>query len=329
MERRILGESEVKITPIILGAWAIGGWMWGGNEEKDSIAAIQASIDHGVTTIDTAAIYGMGESEEFVGKAIKGRREKVVLATKCGLRWDSSEGTDPWIQKDNKGNPVTIRKNCKPSSIAYECEQSLKRLGTDVIDLFQIHWPDPTTSIEDSWRAMVKLKEQGKVRAIGVSNYDLEQLKTAQEVSPVDSLQPPFSLIRREIEKDILPYCIHKKIGVIVYSPLERGLLTGKVSIERTFPKDDHRSAYDLFSIENRKRILEALKEIQPIADKHHATISQLIIHCTIHVPGITAAIVGARNPQQAIENAKAATLNLTQQERDVISKALTSHLTV
>ena len=162
MQTRQLGHSDVRVTPIIFGAWAIGGWMWGGNEESESLDAIRASIAHGVSTIDTAAIYGMGYSEELVGKAIKGIREKVVIATKCGIRWNSDEGSDPWPQKNRDGKDIIIRKNARPDSIAYECELSLKRLAVDVIDLYQIHWPDTSTAVEDSIAAMLKLKEQGK-----------------------------------------------------------------------------------------------------------------------------------------------------------------------
>jgi aryl-alcohol dehydrogenase-like predicted oxidoreductase len=327
MESRQLGKSKVKVSPIILGTWAIGGWMWGGTDEHDSIAAIQTSIDHGINTLDTAAIYGMGYSEEIIGKAIKGRRDKVVIATKCGMRWDTKEGSDPWLQEDLQGKPVTIRKNSKPQSIIHECEQSLKRLGVDKIDLYQIHWPDSTTPIEESWKAMVKLKEQGKVLAIGVSNYNLDQLHEAHAIHPVDSIQPPYSLLRREIEQDILPFCQKNHIGVIVYSPLERGILTGKVTMERQFPKGDHRENHTFFLPENRKRILDALDQIKPIAQRHNATLSQIIINCTIHMPGITAAIVGARNAAQAIENAGAGGLNLSAEERRSIAKVINPNL--
>ncbi|MCE5318903.1 MAG: aldo/keto reductase [Parachlamydia sp.] len=323
METRQLGRSPVKVTPVIFGAWAIGGWMWGGSDEKDAVSAIQASLDHGVTTIDTAAIYGMGYSEELVAKAIKGRRDQVVIATKCGMRWDSNEGAEPWLQEDLQGNRVLIRKNAKPDSIVYECEQSLKRLGVDVIDLYQIHWPDPSTPIEESWNAMVKLKAQGKVRAIGVSNYSLHQLQQAHAIHPVDSLQPPYSLIRREIEEDMVPFCLEQKIGIIAYSPMERGLLTGKVTMDRKFPKGDHRENLPFFKPENRKKILAALEKIRPIAERHGATLSQVIIHSTFQMPGITAAIVGARNPEQAIENAGAVTLQLTQEDRSFVVQVL------
>ena len=319
MQMRQLGSSEVKVSPIIFGAWAIGGWMWGGSEEKESIDAIRAGVDHGVNTIDTAAIYGMGHSEELVGRAIKGIRDKVVIATKCGMRWNSDQGSDPWPQKDNEGRDVIIRKNARPDSIAYECEQSLKRLGIDTIDLYQIHWPDKSTPVEDSIHAMVKLKEQGKIRAIGVSNYDVQWLSGATKVAPIASLQPPYSLIQRKIEAKILPFCRQNDIGVIVYSPLERGLLTGTVTPERKFGEGDHRAKHKYFTVENRKRVLAALEKVRPIADKHKVSFAQLVINWTIHEPGITAALVGARNAEQATHNAGAMNFTLTNDERGAI----------
>ncbi|HSU67212.1 MAG TPA: aldo/keto reductase [Tepidisphaeraceae bacterium] len=322
MQSRQLGTSDVKVSPVIFGAWAIGGWMWGGTEESDSIAAIRASVEHGVTTIDTAAIYGMGYSEELVGRAIKGIRDKVVIATKCGMRWNSNEGSDPWPQKDNQGREVVIRRNAKPDSIAYECEQSLKRLGVETIDLYQIHWPDTTTPVEESMRAMIKLKEQGKIRAIGVSNYDVKWLRGATAVAPVASLQPPYSLIQRKIESEILPFCREHHIGVIVYSPLERGLLTGSVTPERQFAPGDHRASHKYFTVENRKRVLAALDKIRPIADRHKASLAQTVISWTIHEPGITAALVGARNAEQAAHNAGAMSVTLTDDERAQIRAA-------
>jgi aryl-alcohol dehydrogenase-like predicted oxidoreductase len=324
VQLRQLGRSELRISPVIFGAWAIGGWMWGGTDESESIEAIHAALENGINTIDTAAIYGMGYSEELVARAIEGRRDKVILATKCGMRWDDpkAEGSDPWPQKDNAGKDVIIRKNARPSSIAYECEQSLKRLKTDVIDLYQIHWPDVSTQPEESIRAMEQLKQQGKIRAVGVSNYDREWLKRASNTAQVDSLQPPYSLIRRGIEKDILPLCIERNIGVIVYSPMERGLLTGKVGPERQFPPGDHRAKSREFSVDNRKRVLEALQKVKPIADKHGASYAQLVINWTFSEPGITAAIVGARNAEQASHNAGAMRFQLADEEREAIRKA-------
>lgn len=322
-EFRNLGRSELRITPVIFGAWAIGGWMWGGNDEKDSIDAIRAALDSGINTIDTAAIYGMGYSEELVARAIQGRRDGVIIATKCGMRWDDpkQEGSDPWAQKDNEGQEVVIRKNARPQSIAYECEQSLKRLKIDVIDLYQIHWPDVSTAPEESIRAMEQLKQQGKIRAVGVSNYDLEWMKRASDTTQVDSLQPPYSLLNRKIESDVLPFCIERNIGVIVYSPMERGLLTGKVGPDRKFPADDHRNKLKQFSAESRKRVLEALERIKPIADRHDASYAQLVINWTFSQPGITAAIVGARNAQQAKHNAEAMRFTLSDEERAEIRK--------
>ncbi len=295
MQTRQLGNSSVHVTPIIFGAWAIGGWMWGGTEDQESIDALHASIDEGVNTIDTAAIYGMGYSEELVGRAIKGMREKVVIATKCGMRWDSAEGSEPWEQKDNQGRDVIIRKNAKPSSIGFECEQSLKRLGIDAIDLYQIHWPDTSTPVEESMWAMEKLHKAGKIKAIGVSNYDVEWLSRAKAVAPVSSLQPPYSLIQRKIETEILPFCQKNHIGVIVYSPLERGLLTGKVGPDRQFAPGDHRAGHKYFTVENRQRVLNALENIRPIAEAHSASLAQIVINWTVHEPGITAALVGAQ----------------------------------
>jgi len=322
MNSRQLGKSDVKVTPIIFGAWAIGGWMWGGNEEGESLDAIRASIDSGVNTIDTAAIYGMGYSEELVGKAIKGRRDKVVIATKSGMRWNTDEGSEPWPQKDNQGHDVVIRKNARPDSIQYECEVSLKRLGVDVIDLYQIHWPDVSTPVEESIRAMEDLRKAGKIRAIGVSNYDVEWLRRASAVATIASDQPPYSIIQRKIEKDVLPFCREHQIGVICYSPMERGLLTGKVPPDRQFPPGDHRANHKFFTVENRKRVLAALEKVKPIADAHKASYAQLIINWTVHEPGITAAIVGARNAEQARHNAQALSFTLTGDERGRIRAA-------
>ena len=327
MQLAQLGTSDVHVTPVIFGAWAIGGWMWGGIEEQDSIDAIRASLDHGVNTIDTAAIYGMGHSEELVGQGDQGparqgrHRHQVRHALGHAVR---RQGSDPWPQKDNQGRDVVIRKNAKPQSIAYECEQSLKRLGTDVIDLYQIHWPDTSTPVEESMRAMVKLKEQGKIRAIGVSNYDVEWLRRKAPARRARSLsdQPPYSLIQRKIEKDVLPFCREHNIGVIVYSPLERGLLTGKVGPDRQFPPGDHRAKHKFFTVENRKRVLAALEKIKPIADRHEASYAQLVINWTIHEPGITAALVGARNAEQAEHNAEAMGFTLSEEERRQIRAA-------
>ncbi len=321
-EMRALGGSDVKVSPVIFGAWAVGGWMWGGADEADSIAAIQASIDHGVTTIDTAAVYGQGYGEEVVGKAIQGRRDRVQVATKGGMTWDLEGGSDPWKTQDRHGADVTIRRNSRPDTLPVECERSLKRLGVDVIDLYQVHWPDTTTPVEDTMAALVKLQDQGKIRAIGVSNYDATWIKKAAAAGPLASLQPPYSLVQRKIEKEILPLCREHGIGVIVYSPLERGLLTGTVGPDRQFPAGDHRAAHKFFTPENRERVLDSLGQIRPIAEKHKASLAQVVINWTIQEPGITAALVGARNAEQAVHNARALDFVLAADERAEIRRA-------
>ena len=324
MQHRQLGKSDVYVSPIIFGAWAIGGWMWGGSDENESIEAIHASLDAGVNTIDTAAVYGQGHSEEIVGKAIKGRREKVIIATKCGMRWDDEkkEGVFGFESELPDGSKLPIYKNAKPHSIVYECEQSLKRLGTDVIDLYQIHWPDASTEPEESFEAMEKLRKQGKVRAIGVSNYDVRWLERIERVAVVASDQPPYSLINRGIEHNVLPFCRENGIGVICYSPMERGLLTGKVGPDRKFPQGDHRVNHKFFTPENRQRVLDALEKIHPIAEKYKATLAQVVINWTVHEPGITAALVGARNADQARQNAAAMNFTLTKDEHKQVRAA-------
>jgi len=232
------------------------------------------------------------------------------------MRWDAPEGSDPWHTQDRLGRDVVIRRNSRPDSLAHECEQSLRRLGVDVIDLYQIHWPDTTTPVEQTMEALVRLQEQGKIRAFGVSNYNLDWLRRAREAAPVASLQPPYSLLQRGIEADILPYCREQNIGVIVYSPLERGLLTGSVTPDRQFPPGDHRASHRFFTPENRQRVLDALERLRPIAERHGASFAQLVINWTVHEPGITAALVGARNADQAIHNARSLSFTLSPEER-------------
>lgn len=319
---RRLGRSDVYVSPITFGAWALGGWMWGGADEAASVAAIQAGVDHGLTTIDTAAVYAMGYGEQVVAKAIKGRRDRVQIATKCGRRWDTTHGSDPSPSKDNEGRDVTILADSRPESIAYECEQSLKRLEIDYIDVYQVHYPDKTTPIEDSMAALVKLQDQGKIRAIGVSNYDVDQLARAAAAGPLASLQPPYSLIQRKIEPAILPFCIGHDIGILAYSPLERGLLAGAVPVDREFPPGDHRAGHRFFKPEHRRRVLESLEHLKPIAETHGASLAQLVINWTVNAPGITSAIVGARSVEQAIHNAGSLNFTLSDEERSTIRRA-------
>ena len=230
MEFRRLGETKLAVSAITFGAWAAGGWMWGGNDDNDAIKAMRASYDLGITSIDTAPVYGQGKSEELVGAAIKDLpRDKVQILTKYGLRWDLAKGEFFFKSQDNDGKDIDIYKYAAKESIILECENSLKRLGTDYIDLYQIHWPDATTPIEETMEAIIRLKEQGKIREAGVSNYDVKKMAIAEKTIKLASNQVPFSMVNRDIEDELIPYCIENKKSILAYSPLERGLLTGKI----------------------------------------------------------------------------------------------------
>ena len=316
MEYRTLGASEVKVSAIAFGAWAIGGWMWGGQDESDAIAAIHAALDGGVRSIDTAAIYGFGASEELVGRALDGvPRDSVQILTKYGLRWDTTEGEGHWESRDNQGNKRTVVRNARKDSVIHECEQSLRRLRTDYVDVYQCHWRDTATPLGETMEAMDRLLAQGKIRAAGVSNFSAEEIAACAACGPLASAQPPYSMVNRGIEADILPYCRENHIGVLAYSPLQRGLLTGKITMDYEFKEGDHRPNRPLFQPESRRRILALLEKLRPLASAHGATLAQLAISWTIHRPGITAALVGARNPRQARENAAAAELQLAEDE--------------
>lgn len=322
MEHRQLGQSELRVPTVILGAWAIGGWYWGPQDDAESVRAIQAGLDAGINCIDTAPVYGMGHSEEIVGKAIRGRRDKVLLATKCGLRWDTpGEGVDPFTYKALDGSEYQVPRNLRKHAVIAEMEQSLRRLGTDVIDLYQCHWPDRSTPIAETMEALVTLKEQGKIRAIGVSNFSVEMLAECLRHAPLASDQPKYSLLDRKIEADVLPFCREHGVGVIVYSPLEQGLLTGKVTPGRTFHDADYRAKKPWFQPQNRERLLDALETLRPIADAHKAAFGHLAIAWTVAQPGVTAAIVGARTAEQARENAKGGDIKLSAAEIQQIRK--------
>jgi aryl-alcohol dehydrogenase-like predicted oxidoreductase len=320
MKYRTLGNSDLQISTITFGAWAAGGWMWGGTDQNDAVAAIRRSIELGVTTIDTAPVYGFGLSEEIVGEAIKGHRNNVQILTKFGMRWEGSQGTLAMESEDAKGNPLKIYKYAGKESIIHECEASLKRMGTDYIDLYQIHWPDVTTPIEETMEAVADLLKAGKIRAAGVSNYSVEQLDTARKVVNIASNQVPYSMVTRGIEQDLVPYCLNHNVGILAYSPLQRGLLTGKMSPDQKFASGDHRAGMSHFKPENIERTQQFLEQLKPIAAEKQATLSQLVIQWTIHQPGITAALVGARNAKQAEENAAAAIIQLNTEELGLIS---------
>jgi aryl-alcohol dehydrogenase-like predicted oxidoreductase len=324
MEYRKLGDSDLQVSAITFGAWAAGGWMWGGNDDQQAIDAMKAAYDMGITSIDTAPIYGQGKSEELVGQAIKGiSRDKVQILTKYGMRWDLNKGTFGFNSKDNDGKDIEVYKYAAKESIIKECEDSLKRLGTDYIDLYQIHWPDETTPIAETMEAILRLQEQGKIRAAGVSNYSVAQMQEAETTIKLASNQVPFSMVKRDIEADIIPYCLQNNKGILAYSPMERGLLTGKMKAGQEFGEGDHRAGLKFFKDENIQRTNDFLAKIKPIADEKNATLGQLVIRWTINRPGITVALVGARNAEQATQNAKAIDVQLTTEEMDMITGEL------
>lgn len=323
MKRRI-GNSDLELTSIAFGAWAAGGWMWGHTEASDAISAMKSAIDAGCTTIDTAPIYGQGTSEILVGEAIKGYdRSKIQILTKFGMRWDTTEGDFAFNSQDNDGQPIAIHKYASKASIIKECEDSLQRLGTDYIDLYQIHWNDITTPIEESFEAVAQLIKEGKVRYAGVCNYDVAMLKRAQSVCEIVSNQIPYSMVNRGIEQDILPYCIEENIAVLAYSPLQRGLLTGKMKAGYTFDAGDHRATNSYFQDDVILATNDLLKQLKPIAEKYNATLGQIVLHWTIMQQGITVALAGARNPQQALSNWKAAHIKFSPEEYNYIDNLI------
>jgi aryl-alcohol dehydrogenase-like predicted oxidoreductase len=311
MEHRRVGASELELPVITFGAWAIGGLFWGGSNDEEAVDAMRAALDHGIDAIDTAPIYGCGHSEVLVGKAIQGRRDRVKVLTKCGLRWDNNDGEYYFTLEAPDGSKVTAYKNVKADSIRQECEQSLKRLGIETIDLYQVHWPSDTAPAGETMGELVRLRDEGKIRHIGVSNYKTADLQVSLPHGPIASDQIKYNLLERSVEADPLPFCRENNIGVIAYSPMSMGLLTGKVTMDRTFPATDIRSSLKWFQPANRRRVLEALARIQPIADAHKASFAQLSVAWVLAQPGITTALVGARNANQVVENAKAAVIQL------------------
>ena len=324
MDKVQLPGSDVKITPITFGAWAIGGWFWGGAEENESVKAIVAAISNGITTIDTAPVYGFGQSEEFVGKAIKGKRNKVQLLTKFGLVWDRKSRHVHYEKTfDNQGNEVSLYRLGSKESIIKECEDSLRRLGTDYIDLYQQHWPDSSTSVDETMEALEILKDQGKIRAGGVSNYSVNEMEKAEKYFKLSSNQVPYSMVNRGIEKELVPYCIATDKAIIAYSPLQRGVLTGKITSDYKFAEGDHRPTTPFFKELNLSRINAFLDKIIAIAEAKQATLAQLVLKWTLQQPGISCVLAGARNEKQVLENLKAAELNISDEEFAFIRKEL------
>jgi len=324
MKYRKIGNSDLQLSVVTFGAWAAGGWMWGGTDRREAIEAIRTSYSLGVTSIDTAPIYGQGTSEEIVGEAIKGlRREDIQILTKYGMRWDLQKGDFAFSSADNSGKAIDIYKYAGKESIIKECEDSLKRLGTDYIDLYQIHWPDSTTPISESMEAVSRLIEQGKVRYAGVCNYDAAQMAEAEKSIPLISDQVPYSMVKQDIKSELVPYCLTQQKSILAYSPLERGLLTGKMDSHYKFAAGDHRQSVPFFKEENLKRTNVFLQQIKPIADERKLSLGQLVILWTLEQPGITITLVGARNSEQAMQNAQAIDQTLSQEELNFISAKL------
>ena len=324
MEYRKLGTADLELSVITFGAWAAGGWMWGGTERKDAVAAIRASYEQGVTSIDTAPVYGQGLSEEIVGEAIRGLpRDRVQILTKYGMQWNSRQGDFAFKTKDNEGKDLDVYKWAARGSIIKECETSLRLLGTDYIDLYQIHWPDITTPIQETMETVAELIKQGKVRYAGVCNYNAQQMEEAEKWVSLASNQVPYSMVKRDIETETVPYCIGHQKGILAYSPLQRGLLTGKIQPGHQFAEGDHRESLYFFKDENIRNTNAFLEKIKPLADQKSATLSQLVLRWTIEQPGITIALAGARNRDQAVQNAKSTDVKLSKEEIDFITGSL------
>jgi len=315
MQKKKFGNTDMQITRIGLGCWAMGGgnWAsgWGSQDDNDSIAAIHEALEQGINWIDTAAIYGLGRSEEVVGRALKGRSEKPYVFTKCSLLWDENR---------------KVYSSLQAASVRKEVEDSLRRLQVDVIDLYQIHWPNPADEIEEGWSTLAKLKEEGKVRHIGLSNFSVEQMQRMQAIAPISSLQPPYSMVKRDIEKEILPFCEEHNIGVIIYSPMRSGLLTGAITEERVknMENDDWRKNDPEFNPPRLERNQRLVALLQEIGNEHgDASPGEVAIAWTLHHPAVTAAIVGARHPRQVKRNNGAADLQLSNRDIERIETFL------
>jgi len=328
MNKRKLGKTDIQISEIAFGAWAIGGWMWGGADEKLAVAAIETAVDNGMTTIDTASVYGFGLSEELVGKAIKGKRDKVEILTKFGMEWNKKEGEYFFETKDNSGKDIQIYKWASKKKVISDCEESLKRIKTDYIDLFQIHWPDATTPVSETMEALEILISKGKIRAGGVCNYSAVLMSEASGIFNLASNQVPYSMVKREIEKDIVPYSIENNISILAYSPMQRGLLTGKIEPGHKFNEGDTRPSTPYYKEPNLSLILGFLDKIRPLAEEHNATLSQVVLNWTIQQPGITCALAGARDPKQVLENVGASKFRLSDDEIKKINQYL-SEITI
>jgi aryl-alcohol dehydrogenase-like predicted oxidoreductase len=315
LEKRAFGKTGMEITAIGFGSWAIGGNAWGPQDDDEAVGAIRRAVELGMNWIDTAAVYGLGHSEELVARALEGvpDADRPYVFTKCSLVWDENGEVHNVLEKD---------------SVKRECEESLRRLQADVIDLYQIHWPRPDEDIEEGWEAMAELKVEGKVRHIGVSNFDVSQMERVQTIAPVETLQPPYNMLDRGIEEEILPYCAEQDIGVIAYSPMRSGLLTGKMTRERieNLPSDDWRRNSSDFQEPRLSRNLELVELLEEIGEEHGRSPAEVAIAWTLRHPAVTAAIVGGRRPDQVDGIIGSAELRLSEDELDRIETFLTEN---
>lgn len=313
-ERIRFGETDLNISPLVLGTWVTGGWAWGGSDEKESTDAIIRALELGINFIDTAPVYGFGKSEEIVGRALRQwGSEGVVVATKCGLEWDEKQ---------------RIRRNADPERISQEVDDSLRRLGVECIDLYQIHWPDPNTPFEKSMEALLKAREQGKIRYIGVSNFSHEQLADISKAGPVHSLQPPYNMFERESEKEILPFCRDNHVATLVYGGLCRGLLTGKFTGTEQFSRGDLRRADPKFKPDRFRKYVKAAADIKKLAAKYGKTCAQFALKWALQQPGVTCVIAGARTAQQAEDNAGAIGWSIEPEHIEKVEKILARYIT-
>ncbi len=310
MQLRKIGDTDIKASAVAFGAWAIGGgpW-WGKTDDQESISAIHAALDAGINMIDTAPVYGWGRSEEVVGKAIRDRRDKFIIATKCGLWWHDDQG-EPFFELEG----YSVRRLLRPKAIRTELEHSLSRLGTDYIDLYQTHWQSTDLEndpIADTMECLLKLKEEGKIRAVGASNVNVPQVKEYQAQGVLDAIQPRYSMLDRAIETELLPYCQDQNISTLVYSPLEQGLLTGTIGMDRDLGPGEFRNNIPWFQPLNRQKVLNVLDGWRPLTEKYGCNLSQLVIAWTIQQPGVTFALCGARKPEHTKQNAVGAEIDL------------------
>jgi len=314
MEKRLFGNTGMEVSTVVLGTWVTGGWAWGGADDDASIAAILRAIELGINFIDTAPVYGFGKSEELVGKAVKmsGLREKLIIATKCGLEWDAR---------------FRIRRNSHPERIRDEVDQSLRRLGIDSIDLYQIHWPDSSTSFEASMEAVARAQEAGKIRHIGLSNFSPDQIDTCQKFGLIASVQPPYNLFEREAEQDLLPFCAKRGLATLVYGGLCRGLLSGKFAGDEKFPKGDLRRIDPKFKPDRFNQYVKAVKMLKKLAARYDKTMAQFALRWALQQPGVTTVIAGARTTGQVEDNAGASGWDISQQDLIKADEIIRKHI--